>query len=199
MKLKDISAILRAGRTIIIFEGKDCQWLGDGCCAYPMYGLPRMEEFNLSVLLDIPDKHWERYNVRDAEMPIDESDNVPDEYQLTDIGVSVSYKETVAIPLIGKRNLFYIQPKYLKPFRDGGSYSYYARTTKDGRCVIAVKEGFILRGLISPYDLVSDDYIDKLNTVCSLSLDILSRKREEKQRSIEVKNFMNMTFAESGE
>lgn len=39
----------------------------------------------------------------------------------------------------------------------------------------------------------------KLNTVCSLSLDILSRKREEKQRNIEVKNFMNMTFAESGE
>lgn len=199
MKLKDISAILRAGRKIYIFEGGDCQWLGDGCCAYPIYGLPRMEEFNLSVLLDISDKHWEKYSVQSAELPLNVSDNDIDEFQLADIGISMSYRETVAIPLIGNHSLFYIQPKYLRPFRDGGSYSYYARKTKNGRYVIAVKEGFILRGIISPYDFVTEEYVDKLNTVLRLSHDILSQKREEKQKNIEFRNFMNMTFAENGE
>lgn len=196
MKLKDISAILRAGRQIYIFEGKDCQWLGDGCCAYPIYGLPRMEDYNLSMLLDISDKHWERYNVQTVDFPVDESDNVHGELQLVDVGMSISYKETVVIPLIGGRSLFYIRPKYLKPFKDGGNYSYFARRAKNNSWVIAVKEGFIVRAIISPYDIVSDDFVDKLANVHSLSIDILSRKQEEKQKNIEINNFMNLKFEE---
>lgn len=199
MKLKDIAAILRAGRIIYIIEGKDGQWLGDGCCAYPIYGLPHMEQDNMRTLLDIPEKQWDRYNVINKRFLFDESDNALDEFQLADIGVSLSHLGTVAIPLVGNRKLFYILPKYIKPFQDGKSYSYFARKTSDGNYNIVVKEGFLLRGVIVPYDIVNEKFIDTLELVCSLSRDILSKKRDDKLRSMEIKNFMNMEFAEGEE
>lgn len=199
MKLKDIASILRAGRTINILEGKDCQWLSDGFAAYPIYGLPHMEEKNMTALLDIPENKRELYNVQPGKLPFDESDNCPDEFQLSDSGITIVYRGTAVIPLIGNHKLFYVRLRYLKPFfSDKESYTYYARKT-DGGCSVAVKEGFILRAVIAPYDIVYEEFTDLLGTIYNRSLDILSEKKEEKLRRIELQRFMNEQFTEGEE
>lgn len=37
MKLKQIEAILKAEKTIIVSETSACQWLGNGSAFYPVY------------------------------------------------------------------------------------------------------------------------------------------------------------------
>ncbi|MBQ8181978.1 MAG: hypothetical protein IJ010_08430 [Ruminococcus sp.] len=197
MKLKDVSALLRAGRTIIIQKGKDCQWIGDGFSAYPMYGLPYMEEQNLRPLLDIPENKWDSYRINSMPLPFTEDDNTPQEFALSDMGVDINYKGTVLTLLIGNRKLFFVQPKYLKPLQDVSDRSYFARKLENDTYVIAVKEGFILRAVIMPYNNIVDEmFIDTMKTIYSLSADILIANKDEKSRRDELDRFMELTGSE---
>lgn len=53
MKLKQIEAILKAEKTIIVSETSACQWLGNGSAFYPVYNLPKLTKDNIFTMFDI--------------------------------------------------------------------------------------------------------------------------------------------------
>ncbi len=196
MKLKDVSALLRSGRTIIISEGRDCQWIGDGSAAYPMYGLPAMKKENLPVLLDIPESKQDSYTIQNTVLPFSEDDNTLNEYEITDLKTDINYRGVTLSVFVGSGRLFFVKPKYLKPLGDMPDRRYFARIS-NGTYAIAVKEGFFLRAVIMPFvNIVDEDFVAVMKTIYSLSADILISNKEELEKQEEQASVMNMTEIE---
>lgn len=55
----------------------------------------------------------------------------------------------------------------------------YERTDKLGRPYIVVKSGFVLLGVISPYDLVNEGFVQTLEEILNLSKVTLFNKQEK--------------------
>jgi len=74
----------------------------------------------------------------------------------------------------------FINARYLKPFADSvAGYELYERADKLGRPYIVAKSGFILLGIISPYDLVNKDFIENLESILQLSRVTLFNKQSK--------------------
>lgn len=58
-------------------------------------------------------------------------------------------------------------------------YELYERTTAQGKPYIAVKSGFMLLGIISPYDLVNETFINNLDEILKLSRIALFNKQKD--------------------
>lgn len=58
-------------------------------------------------------------------------------------------------------------------------YELYERTTAQGKPYIAVKNGFMLLGIISPYDLVNETFINNLDEILKLSRIALFNKQKD--------------------
>lgn len=197
MKLKDISTLLRSGRTIIISEGRDCQWIGDGNAAYPMYGLPAMKKENLPVLLDIPENKQDSYTIQNTILPFSEDDNALNEYEITDLKIDINYHGITLAVFVGSRRLFFVKPKYLKPLGDMPDRRYFARLISSSTYAIAVKEGFFLRAVIMPCNSFVDElFVDTMRTIYALSSDILIESKTEKAKQEDYESFMNTTEIE---
>lgn len=191
MKLKDISAILRARSMIRIFNGENCQWFSDGSACYPIYGLPEMDDKSLRVLLDISEDKWQKYNVLIADLPFSEQDNYSGEFELHNIGMVLNYKGIEVIPLVGNYKMFFVQSKYLKPiFRDVNDYHYYARQMQSGEYMIAVKLGFILGAVIMPFDIVNDEFVECLKMMHERSIYLLNEKKQREADDLNMQNFL---------
>ena len=82
-------------------------------------------------------------------------------------------------PLKTSLGVAFINTRYLKPFADAdGGFNLYERIEQSGNIYIAVKCGFILLGIISPYDLVSKQFVEKLQTLLDLSKVTLQNKEQ---------------------
>lgn len=65
MKIKKIVSICIGTGRFVLFDrisknGEITQWLGDGSAAYPLDGLPILDEESLCAIFDIPEKKWEK-------------------------------------------------------------------------------------------------------------------------------------------
>ncbi len=66
----------------------------------------------------------------------------------------------------------------IRPFGGIDDISYDVRKLENGSEYIAVKEGFLLRAVIAPFDAVTDEFVGVLNKIYGLSMNALSDKRE---------------------
>lgn len=83
-------------------------------------------------------------------------------------------------PLKTSQGIAFINTRYLKPFSDiDAGYELYERTTAQGKPYIAVKSGFMLLGIISPYDLVNEIFINNLDEILKLSRIALFNKQKD--------------------
>ncbi len=197
MKLKTVLQLLKAKRRIILYDSNDCQWIGDGSAAFPLYGLPPMKTDNLRSLLDVSEKQFAQINVSSENMPFSTEDNVIDETMLTRCETTIGYRGYELIPLTSGTKIYYIQSGYIKPFGNNDDISFDLRIMKNGGECIAVKEGFFLRGVVAPDDVVTDEFISALNKIYSMSRDVMSEKRDIERQKIEPNEFNNMTFEEN--
>lgn len=61
MKLKKVAALCSSANAFCLFDRVDgdgvvTQWLGDGCCAFPLHGLPVLSEPELYRMFDVSEK-----------------------------------------------------------------------------------------------------------------------------------------------
>lgn len=172
MKLKQIESILKQEKTIIVAETPYCQWLGNGSAFYPVHGLPKLTKENIFTLFDIAEDKREKFYFEERPLPtylnFEDSDSTE---VMLERGTIAFFAEGRALePLKTSQGIAFINSRYLKPFSDEvNGYELYERTDKNGRIYIAVKAGFILLGVIAPYDLVSDKFIQTLESVLELS------------------------------
>lgn len=196
MKLKTVLQLLKAKRRIILYESDDGQWIGDGSAAFPLHGLPTMKQENLRSLLDVTEKQFAQMDVSSERMPFSTDDNVIGEIMLTHCGMVMHYRGYELIPLTSGAKIYYVQSGYIKPFGGIDDISYDVRKLEDGSEYIAVKERFLLRAVIAPFDAVTDEFVGILNKIYGLSMNALSEKRERHRQNIERSEFQNLAFEE---
>lgn len=182
MKLKQIEAILKAEKTIIVSETPACQWLGNGAAFYPVYNLPKLTQDNIFTMFDIAEEKRDKFYFEERELPsfINFEDGDESE-QMLDRGTIAFYAQGRTLePLKTSQGIAFINTRYLKPFADSqAGYELYERTDKLGRPYIVVKSGFVLLGVISPYDLVNEGFVETLETILNLSRVTLFNKQEK--------------------
>lgn len=183
MKLKQIEAILKAEKTIIVSETPSGQWLGNGAAFYPVYNLPKLTQENIFTMFDIAEEKRDKFYFEERQLPTylnfedgDESE------QMLDRGTIAFYAHGRTLePLKTSQGMAFINARYLKPFADhAAGYELYERIDALGRPYIVAKSGFILLGVIAPYDLVSEEFIETLENILSLSRITLFNKNSKK-------------------
>lgn len=182
MKIKQIESILKAEKTIIVIENEACQWLGNGSVFYPVYNLPKLTKENIFTIFDIPEEKRDKFYFEERPLPQGIS------FDDTDEGETMLERGSIAIyangralePLKTSLGISFINERYLKPFADtDGGYDLYERIDSKGNIYIAVKCGFILLGIISPYDLVSEKFVSTLQELTELSKVALLNQEEK--------------------
>ncbi|MFR5717195.1 MAG: hypothetical protein ACLUD9_00220 [Anaerotignum faecicola] len=84
-------------------------------------------------------------------------------------------------PLQTRRGLVFIESRYLSPVSDIlDVLELYERITPRGTPYIVAKAGFLLQAVITPYDVISQQFVDNLKRLteqCVLSLDLRDREK----------------------
>ena len=159
MKIKAVQQICKGANRIVLYSdpSSSVQWISDGGALYPLYNLPEMREENVFALFDIPKKKQEKIRFEhkyQLHEDINFADATEDENVLEFGNISICMRGGCFAPLKTSHGMIYINEKYLKPFADAeNGVQLYERYTPSGEVYIAVKEGFLLTGIILPYDI----------------------------------------------
>lgn len=106
MKLKKVAALCGSANAFCLFDRVDSdgvvtQWLGDGCCAFPLHGLPVLSEPELYRMFDVSEKKQDKIYFNHSALP--EGLNVEDwcrsEVRAEDMDVTISSGGKVLMPL----------------------------------------------------------------------------------------------------
>ena len=170
MKLKKIAALCNKTKNFALYDesdsaGKVSQWLGDGSAAYPLHGLPLLDEDSLCKMFDITEKKRAGlyFTRRDWDEGINAEDTDPGETALEEMELGVICMGRELIPLMGREGIIFIDSKYLAPLEEEmGMLRMFERKTADNRTYIAVKAGLLIRAVISPVEAVNDKFINQL-------------------------------------
>ena len=183
MKLKKVAALCGSANAFCLFDRVDgdgvvTQWLGDGCCAFPLHGLPVLSEPELYRMFDVSEKKQDKIYFNHSALP--EGLNVEDwcrsEVRAEDMDVTISSGGKVLMPLRFPGGLLFIQSKYLGPLEDQMDFLelYVRRSDSGGRYVVA-KTGMLVAGVIFPVQAVNEGFCDKLEELASLTRRELDR------------------------
>jgi hypothetical protein len=183
MKLASIQQICKGAKRIELFsmQSSRVQWISDGGAFYPLYNLPEMKEENVFTLFDIPPKKQEKIHFEHRNgLPgfLSFADTTASESPLEFCNISICARGRILAPIKTSLGITYINEKYLRPFSDAeNGIQLYERHTPGGEVYIAVKEGFLLTGIILPYDIITEDFVKELQNIYKLSAVAAENKR----------------------
>ena len=173
MKLKKVISLCHQRKTFRLFDkisenGEIVQWMGDGCAAYPLNGLPILDEETLCAVFDISEKQLKNTSIRRLTMPdvLNIGDTDPDERVLKDDDFSIIYGGTEVKPLKARNGIIFIQQKYLAPLEDVlDVVQLYERVTPDGQTYVAAKAGLLIAAVIFPYSVINEKFVTRLEEI----------------------------------
>lgn len=192
MKLNSIAAICKKNKCVILFdkvnEDGDCvaQWIGDGYACYPVAGLPYLKEENIMTIFDIPDKDRSKWHFRSDPLPdgLCFEDTDGGERQLDKADMTIGFGGESLMPLHTLGGLVFIQSKYLAPLADSFSVlELFERRTEKGLSYIVAKAGFLIQAVIMPYDVISEAFVDKLDSLTRSCERAYEAKQDARRRA----------------
>lgn len=197
MKLKKVISICHQRKTFRLLDktseyGEIVQWLSDGFAAYPLNGLPILDEETLCAVFDISEKQLKNTSVRRLTMPdaLNVNDTDPAERVLHDDDFSIIYGGTELKPLKTRNGIAFIPQKYITPLEDVlDVVQLYERVTPDGQTYIAAKTGLLIAALILPYSVVNEKFVNRLEEVAresrrALNAPVRMMERDPDQGSV---------------
>lgn len=191
MKIKSIAAICKKGKQVVLYNryesgGTLQQYIGDGMTAYPVSGLPELDEESILTIFDVPEKQREDWFVRVRDVPegINFEDTDANEKMIERDNLSIIFSGHTLKPLQTRRGLVFIQSRYLSPVSDVlDVLELYERFTPQGTPYIVAKAGFLLQAVIMPYDVITAGFVERLQRLardCAFTLDL---RRQEEERA----------------
>lgn len=154
MKLKNVGALCKNAKSIVLYDDGARQWAGEGGAMYILpENLGRMTVEMLCTIFDIPaDKAADFYTQRsDWPTPYDAEDDAEEDELIFDTDRRVMFDKRDMVPLqapYGK--VYFVQAKYLKAVDDSENLHMTLRLTEEGQPYIAVKDGMFLTAIIMP-------------------------------------------------
>lgn len=182
MEIKKIISLCKKSGALILYENEGEQWISDGYALFPLSNMPLFDEETICRTYDISEKKAAKMTIRhelkmpgnisvagdvDGEMPCEFDDELFER----------------VVPIQTTRGQMFIQKRYLAPFCDTPADMLYLfeRHTPNGGTYFAVKVGFQLMGLISPYECVNEGFVERIRRVyeqCEVAL----QNRKERER-----------------
>ena len=148
--------------------------------------MPQLDENNVFTVFDITSKQADKIIFRREELPkiVDFRDVVECENALETADIEIGFGGTLLLPLHTSQGIRFIDKAYLRPLADCDEdmLMFHERTTADGDLYIAVKVGMILAAVIAPFDVVNENFTEKLQTItkdCTVAL--FSKKVKENE------------------
>lgn len=118
-----------------------------------------------------------RDTVRDFRKGVDATEKIIEQGNL-----SIVYSGKTLKPLQTRRGLVFIESRYLSPVSDVlDVLELYERVTPFGAPYIVAKAGFLLQAVIMPCDVISAQFVQRLQELtrqCAVSLDLREQERE---------------------
>ena len=180
MKVKSIISICNAEKGVDIYGVGDKfeQFFSCNNAMYLMSGLPKLDESSAYMLFGVPVDKQEKFNVSIAE-------GYPQRFDLSscDEGEVTVARSSIRIKVFGgeyepigtSQGVVFISTKYLAPFDDAkNGVVLYERIDKYGKIYFAVKEGFMLVGVICPEPITNEwlcNSFSKLSELTKTALD----------------------------
>ncbi len=182
MKLKQIEKICKTSSRIVLYdevremdvdelpgEGElPRQWMSDGVAAYPLDGLPYLDEEAVCAIFDVDAKKRDK-------MTISHKMTLPESVDFSDLHAGDSPLEPLNFKMaLGSDELCLFRDKdgalmvikevYRKPFDAWKECECYKRIDSGGKPYVAVIHGCVLRGVIYPYK-IGDTLVETLGAV----------------------------------
>ena len=190
MKIKSIATICKKNKQVVLFNrysdsGTISQYIGDGSAVYPISGLPELDEESILTIFDVPEKQREDWLVRYRDIPegISFEDTDATEKIIEQGNLSIVYSGKTLKPLQTRRGLVFIESRYLSPVSDVlDVLELYERVTPFGAPYIVAKAGFLLQAVIMPCDVISTQFVQRLQELtrqCAVSLDLREQERAQ--------------------
>lgn len=189
MKLKKVAALCNSAAAYHLYDQVDStgavetQWLGDGCAAYPLHGLPYLQEQELYRMLDVPEKKQDKIYFDHSQLPsgLCVDDFCEGELLAEDMGVTISWGGKVLLPLSYPGGMLYIQSRYLGPLEDQADLlQLYVRRSPSGGRYVAAKTGMLLVGIIFPYGHLRESFVARLDEIAQQTRWELERSRDSR-------------------
>ncbi len=185
MKLKKIAALCQKEKRYILYDkptesGGTAQWLGDGCAAYLLEGLPYLTEESLCRMFDITGKRRKKTLIyqKPALEEICWEDTDPGEAEAQDTEPSVFYEGRELLPLMTRDGILFIDKKYLSPFDGEEDFvELYQRKNTSGQAYIAVKSGLLIRGVIFPVNVANGKFVNQLGDMLRECRRVVEREK----------------------
>ena len=173
MIIKKIIDLCKKRGICFLYEGKDVQYISDGAAIYPMYNLPRFDENTLCRTYDITDTQQEKIHFsHDKNLPIniDLSDNTDSETLCQKGPMVLSIAGGGAVPYITSQGLMFINAKYFAPLSDvrDNMLEVYERISTSGDTYFVIKSGFVLLAAVTPYEVITREFIEDLSTLTNM-------------------------------
>jgi len=167
MKIKAIAGLCKKAKTIVLHydEEKEVQWLGDGYASYPLLNLPWLVEENIFAMFDVPEDKQSKFDISSKPITALFDSTTKTESAIESCKISIIAHDCELLPLQTSLGLVFINAAYLKPVSDMELLDFYERIMEDGKIIIAVKCGLFLVGLIKPYDIIREGFIEGLENL----------------------------------
>lgn len=186
MEIKKIINLCKKSGQLRIFENEGKQWISDGHALYPLFDFPLFDEANICKVYDISAK-------KAAKMHITFDLNLPTSFDFrddTESETQCARGEPLfggLIPITTAHGIEFIQSKYLSPFSDSDDAMLYIfeRTTASGGSYFVIKEGFMLVGLVMPYDCINESFVNRIKGIYEQCEMALSNKQSNAEREDE--------------
>ena len=180
MKFKRIIDLCKREETLFLYNTEDgTQWISDGGSMFPLYYAAELSIDSICQMFDITDaKRNKMYTAHYPTLP--ESFNCADvilgERVCEPFGIKIQYRGKPAAAYRTSTGVCFVDERYLAPFADEEKImtELYERHTPSGMTYFAVKKGLVLRGIIMPLKINSEDFVKELellSVLCRIEYD----------------------------
>ncbi len=182
MKVKKIIDICKKSKSMCLIDSKDedLQYITNGCAVYPLCDLPYFNFDSICNTFDISERAREKITFRTmSEFPSNIStkdtyagETLCERYSDMSVGKYLPIKTEIGLQFIDKQ--------YLAPFDDMENIELYLRINEtDNSIYFAVKQGFMLYGIIFPADIISEKFVCNLGEIYIQAKAVLLQQKNE--------------------
>lgn len=171
MKIKKIISLCKIAGQLILYSDpdRDIQWLSDGRAIYPLIGCPKFDEDSFCNTYEITDSQRKKMAFRINEpLPVHFNFEDTDDFETETekMPLSVTYSAYDAVAYKTQYGVEFINRAHLQPFGDysGRDIVCTLRTFESGESYFAIKNGFMLIGIVLPLKIIVKSFIDDLKT-----------------------------------
>lgn len=188
MIFKNIIALCKKKLYATIYNTPEGQFISDGSGLYPISNLPRFDEETFCLTYDIPKGKIQFRIENKLPIHIDVSDYSEEETQCEMMPITLAYCGKILIPVITATGIKFIDSRYLAPLKDNDNMiSLWERSSADNTSYFVVKNGMLFSGIISPYEVISLEFVSemkRLANLCEVALENKNSKGDSEQISV---------------